>query len=58
MNTPVFRSSFLLIALTAALLGTAFATTLPATADATTAPHVAIDISLASGPEWSVFLAP
>ena len=57
MNTPAFRSSFLLIALTAALLGTAFATTLPATADATV-PYVAIDISLASGPEWSVFLAP
>jgi len=56
MNKPAFRSSFLLIALTAALLGTAFATTLPAAASV--APRVAIDVSLASGPEWSVFLAP
>ena len=56
MIKPAFRSSFLLIALTAALLGTAFATTSPG--DATVAPQVAIDVSLASGPEWSVFLAP
>lgn len=53
MNT--IRSSALLIALTIALLGTAFATALP-TIDATASDDVGTRLD--SAPEWSVFLAP
>ena len=55
MNKPTLRSSILLFGLTVALLGTVFASTI---ADIIDPPRPEATTSLASEPEWSVFLAP